>query len=106
MGHRHKESTQIELFYFVKNRRAAGFHLTLVAWERCIRGSVSTAVPNFLIMESNYWKWAHQYPYFVNNVPAPVDGHVKALEAPGIAAEIKPELFKSGDAIVKTIAGV
>jgi galactonate dehydratase len=67
---------------------------------------VSTAVPNFLIMESNYWKWAHQYPYFVNNVPAPVEGHVKAPEAPGIGAEIKPELFKNGDAIVKTIASI
>ena len=29
-----------------------------------------TAVPNFLIMESNYWKYAHQFPYFINNVPA------------------------------------
>jgi len=67
---------------------------------------VSTAVPNFLIMESNYWKWAHQYPYFVNNVPVPVDGHVSAPEAPGIGAEIKPELFKNGDATVRTVASM
>lgn len=65
---------------------------------------LSTAVPNFLIMESNYWKWAHQYPYFVNNVPAPVEGYVRAPEAPGIGAEIRPELFKNGDAIVETVA--
>jgi L-alanine-DL-glutamate epimerase-like enolase superfamily enzyme len=45
-------------------------------------------------------------PHFVNNVPAPVDGHVRAPEAPGIGAEIRAELFKSGDAIVKTVASV
>jgi L-alanine-DL-glutamate epimerase-like enolase superfamily enzyme len=66
---------------------------------------VSMAVPNFLIMESNYWKYAHQYPYFVANVPVPVNGHVSAPELPGIGAEIKPELFRSGDALVETLAG-
>jgi L-alanine-DL-glutamate epimerase-like enolase superfamily enzyme len=65
---------------------------------------VSTAAPNFLIMESNYWKYAHQYPHFLNNVPVPVDGHVSAPERPGIGAEIKPELFRNGDAIVETVA--
>jgi hypothetical protein len=57
-------------------------------------------------MESNYWKWAHQYPCFVNNLPAPVEGHVRAPEASGVGAEIKPELFRNGDAIVRTIAGM
>jgi L-alanine-DL-glutamate epimerase-like enolase superfamily enzyme len=28
-----------------------------------------TAVPNFLIMESNCWKYTHQFPYYVANVP-------------------------------------
>ena len=65
---------------------------------------LSTAVPNFLIMESNYWKYAYQYPYFVNNVPTPVEGHVRAPERPGIGAEIKPDLFRRGDAIVETVA--
>ena len=65
---------------------------------------VSMATPNFLIMESNYWKWAHQYPYFINNVPVPEDGHVKPPELPGVGAEIKPELFRNGDAIVERIA--
>jgi L-alanine-DL-glutamate epimerase-like enolase superfamily enzyme len=63
-----------------------------------------TAVPNFLIMESNYWKYNHQFPYFLNNVPKPVDGHVTPPESPGIGAEIRPELFRSGDALVETIA--
>jgi galactonate dehydratase len=65
---------------------------------------ICTALPNFLIMESNYWKYAQQFPYFINNVPVPENGHVTALEAPGLGAEIKPELFKNGDAIVETVA--
>jgi len=62
------------------------------------------ALPNFLIMESNYWKYTHQFPYFVNNVPAPVKGHVTPPELPGIGAGIKPELFTNGDALVETVA--
>jgi len=27
-------------------------------------------------MESNYWKYTHQFPYFVNNVPVPEEGQV------------------------------
>jgi len=65
---------------------------------------VCTAISNFLIMESNYWKYTHQYPYFVNKVPVPQEGHLTAPEVPGIGAEIRPELFRSGDAIVETVA--
>jgi galactonate dehydratase len=65
---------------------------------------MTTALPNFLIMESNYWKYTHQYPYFINNVPVPEEGHVAAPELPGLGAEIKPELFKKGEALVETIA--
>jgi hypothetical protein len=39
----------------------------------------------------------------VNNVPKPVDGRLTAPEAPGIGAEIKPELFRNGDAIVEIV---
>lgn len=63
-----------------------------------------TALPNFLIMESNWWKHTHQYPYFVTNAPVPMDGHVTPPELPGIGAGIKPELFRTGDAIVETVA--
>ncbi len=63
-----------------------------------------TAIANFLIMESNYWKYTHQFPYFVNNVPVPEQGEVRPSELPGIGAEIRPELFKNGDAIVVTVA--
>ncbi len=65
---------------------------------------LTAALPNFLIMESNYWKYTHQYPYFVNNCPVPEDGHVSPPEAPGLGVEINPELFKNGDAIVETVA--
>jgi L-alanine-DL-glutamate epimerase-like enolase superfamily enzyme len=65
-----------------------------------------TAIPNFLIMESNYWKYTHQFPYFVSNVPAPENGCVSPPEAPGIGAEIRPELFERGDAIVETVAKI
>jgi L-alanine-DL-glutamate epimerase-like enolase superfamily enzyme len=41
-----------------------------------------SAIPNFLIMESNYWKYTHQFPYFVRNVPVPEQGHVKPPELP------------------------
>ena len=63
-----------------------------------------TAVANFSYMESNYWKYTHQYPYFLNNVPKPVDGYVTAPEAPGLGAEIRPEIFRNKDAIVETVA--
>ncbi len=63
-----------------------------------------TAIPNFCYMESNYWKYTHQYPYFVNSVPVPVDGFISAPEGPGLGVEIRPELFKNGDAIVETVA--
>ena len=65
---------------------------------------LTTAIPNFCYMESNYWKYTHQYPYFINNVPVPVDGYVSAPEAPGLGIEIRPELFKNNDAIVETVA--
>ena len=62
------------------------------------------AIPNFLIMESNYWKYTHQFPYFVNNVPVPQNGSVAPPELPGIGAEINPKLFTNGDAIVETVS--
>jgi galactonate dehydratase len=67
---------------------------------------VCTAIPNFCYMESNYWKYTHQYPYFLNKVPVPVDGYVSPPETPGLGAEIRPEIFSSGDAIVETVAAI
>ncbi len=67
---------------------------------------LATALPDLLIMESNYWKYAHQYPYFVNNVAVPKDGYVTPPELPGIGVEIRPELFRNGDATVETVAKI
>jgi galactonate dehydratase len=67
---------------------------------------LAMALPDLLIMESNYWKYAHQYPYFVNNVPAPKEGYVTPPEMPGIGAEIKPEIFRNGDAAVEIVAKI
>lgn len=65
-----------------------------------------TAIQNFSYMESNYWKYTHQFPYFVTNIPVPVNGYITAPEGPGLGVEIKEELFKNGDAIVETVAGL
>lgn len=67
---------------------------------------LSVAVPNFLIMESNYWKYTHQFPHFVTNAPVPVKGEVAPPELPGIGAGIRPEIFSNGDAIVETVARI
>jgi L-alanine-DL-glutamate epimerase-like enolase superfamily enzyme len=64
---------------------------------------LSTAIPNFCYMESNYWKYTHQFPYFINNVPVPVDGFITAPEGPGLGVDIQPEILTNGDAIVETI---
>lgn len=65
-----------------------------------------TAIPNFCYMESNYWKYTHQYPYFIKNIPVPVNGYVTAPDAPGLGVEIREDLFKNGDAIVETVAQI
>ncbi len=65
---------------------------------------ICAALPNFLVMESNYWKWAYQYPYFINNVPAPEQGYARPPELPGIGVEIRPEIFKTGIASIERIA--
>jgi galactonate dehydratase len=65
-----------------------------------------TAIQNFSYMESNYWKYTHQFPYFVNNIPVPVDGFITAPEGSGLGVEIREELFRNGDAIVETVAQI
>lgn len=67
---------------------------------------LSTALPNLLIMESNYWKYAHQYPYFLSEVPTPEDGMVAPPERPGLGAEVRPGLFDRGEATVSTVAEI
>lgn len=63
-----------------------------------------TALPNLLIMESNYWKYTHQYPYFLSEVPVPEGGKVAPPERPGLGAEIRSDLFDRGDAEASILA--
>ena len=55
-------------------------------------------------MESVYLKYSTLYPYFVKNVPIPVDGFVTTPESPGLGIELREEPFKNGEAIVEVIA--
>jgi galactonate dehydratase len=64
----------------------------------------ASAVRNLWIMESCYHFYNYQYPYFIKNVPVPVDGFVTAPEGPGLGVEFRTEPFERGDAIVETIA--
>ena len=75
-----------------------------VLWLSSIH--LCTSLPSLTYMESNYWKYTHQYPYFLKNIPVPVNGYVSAPESPGLGAEFRPEIFTNGDAIVETIAEV
>lgn len=65
-----------------------------------------TAIQNFSYMESNYWKYTHQFPHFIKNTPIPVNGSITAPDAPGLGVEINENIFNNGDAIVETVAGV
>jgi L-alanine-DL-glutamate epimerase-like enolase superfamily enzyme len=56
-------------------------------------------------MESNYWKYTHQFPHFVDKPPQPANGSVAPPEGPGIGVGIKPEILKNGDALVEVVAG-
>jgi L-alanine-DL-glutamate epimerase-like enolase superfamily enzyme len=48
-----------------------------------------TAVPNFLIMESNYWNYTHQFPYFVTHAPVPGPGSSRSC-SPAATPSWKP----------------
>lgn len=64
---------------------------------------LSAAIPNFSYMESNYWKYTYQYPYFISNVPIPVDGYITPPDGPGLGVEIHPGLLNDGDTIIEII---
>ena len=73
-----------------------------VLWFASIH--VLSSITNFYFMESVYVKYSTLYPYFVKNVPVPVDGFVTAPESPGLGIELREEPFKNGEAIVEIIA--
>ena len=73
-----------------------------VLWLSSIH--VATSATNFAIMESVYPFYTHSWPYFIKNVPVPVNGYVTPPEEPGLGLEFREEPFKNGDIIVETIA--
>ncbi|MFC1650507.1 mandelate racemase/muconate lactonizing enzyme family protein [Candidatus Latescibacterota bacterium] len=73
-----------------------------VLWLSSIH--VATASTNFAIMESVHHFYTYQWPYFMKNLPVPVDGYVTPPEEPGLGVEFREEPFKNGDIIVETIA--
>jgi L-alanine-DL-glutamate epimerase-like enolase superfamily enzyme len=75
-----------------------------VLWFASIH--VATSLTNFYIMESVYHLYNDLYPHFIKSVPAPAEGYVTAPEAPGLGIEVRDEPFRSGDAVVETVAGL
>jgi len=66
----------------------------------------ATALTNFFIMESGWFYWHDTYPYYMKNVPGPVDGFITAPDRPGLGLEVRPEIFKDGEATVVPIAEI
>lgn len=75
-----------------------------VLWFASIH--TATTLTNFFIMESCYHFYNYEYPYFIKNIPVPVDGFVSAPDNPGLGVEFRPEPFENGDVIVEKIAEI
>ncbi len=73
-----------------------------VLWLASIH--VATALANFYIMESVFHLYNDVYPYFIENVPAPLQGYVTAPETPGLGIHIRDQAFRRGDAVTETVA--
>ena len=73
-----------------------------VLWLSSIH--VATATTNFAIMESVHHFYTHQWPYFIKNLPVPINGYVTTPEEPGLGLEFREEPFRNGDVIIETIA--
>jgi galactonate dehydratase len=66
----------------------------------------ATALTNFFIMESGWHFWHETYPYYMKDVPGPVDGFITAPEKPGLGLEVRPEIFDDGEAVIVPIAEI
>ncbi|MFC1552781.1 enolase C-terminal domain-like protein [Candidatus Latescibacterota bacterium] len=64
---------------------------------------VATSATNFFIHESCWGFHQYVFPYFIKNVPVPVDGFVTPPELPGLGIEFREEPFINGDIIIETI---
>jgi galactonate dehydratase len=72
-----------------------------VLWMSSIH--LGAAAKNCFITESSWEMYNNVYPYFIKNVPEPVDGYVTPPEGPGLGIEFSDEPIRNGDAIVEII---
>jgi galactonate dehydratase len=75
-----------------------------VLWMSSIH--LGTAAKNCYITESSWEMYNNVFPYFIKNVPVPVDGYVSAPEGPGLGIEFSDEPIKNGDAKVEVIGEI
>ena len=54
-------------------------------------------------MESGRHFRYETYPYYMKNVPGPVDGFITAPDGPGLGLEVRPEIFEDGEATIVPI---
>lgn len=75
-----------------------------VLWMSSIH--LGAASKNCFTTESSWDMYTNVYPYFIKNVPVPVDGYVSPPEGPGLGIEFSDEPIKNGDAIVEVIGEI
>lgn len=75
-----------------------------VLWMSSIH--LGAASRNCYITESSWEMYNNVYPYFIRNVPVPVDGYVSPPEGPGLGIEFSDEPIKNGDAVVEIIGEI
>lgn len=75
-----------------------------VLWMSSIH--LGTAAKNCYITESSWEMYNNVFPYFVKNIPVPVDGYVSPPEGPGLGIEFSDEPIKNGDAKVEVIGEI
>lgn len=75
-----------------------------VLWMSSIH--LGTAAKNCYITESSWEMYNNVFPYFVKNIPVPVDGYVSPPEGPGLGIEFSDEPLKNGDVKVEVIGEI
>ena len=63
---------------------------------------LSTYAPNAFIQEATRAFYHGWYKELLTEIPVIKDGYVYTLEGPGLGTELRPEVFKRSDAIVRT----
>lgn len=66
----------------------------------------ATALTNFYILESVFHLYNDVYPYFIQDVPVPVNGFATAPERPGLGVELRDEAVRNGDVTAEVVARI